>query len=296
MPNSNITGQVTDSAGNAVANAQVYLWREDLVGEGGAIIETTTDANGNYTFGAGDHPDADSKTHNWHVAAKKDGTNRQIQFESAWGIQASIPFSNVSIDDFEVYDPANGIPTGAGYQDFNADSSAGVTSAESSSGTQSLNISGGGSPSNGFSANITKQFDPRVTSGLRVSYYEGSSVGGGAIRWLSSNSEELCTVGTANPQVQVIFGGGSSEIVNSPSPEYNEFRRFTITPDFSAGKFDVIWEDIGGSSPDAALSGLDFVDNPNDVARVEFGSDSRGAGGMNASGDFFIDDSSSLTP
>jgi hypothetical protein len=296
MPNTNITGQVTDSAGNAVANAQVYLWREDLVGEGGAIVETITDSSGNYSFGAGEHPDADSDTHNWHVAAKKDGPNRQIQFESAWGIQARIPFSNITIDGFEVYNPANGIPSGAGYEDVNADSSAGVTQAEASDGTQSLNISGGGSPSSGFSTNITKNFDPRVTSGLRVSYYEGSSVGGGAIRWRSSSGEELCTVGTANPQVQVIFGGGSAEIVNSPSPEYNAFRRFTITPDFSAGTFDVVWEDLDGSSPDAALSGLDFVGAPDDVARVEFGSDSRGPGGMNATGDFFIDEVSSLTP
>jgi hypothetical protein len=292
MPNTTIEGQITDSSGTPIENAEVYLWREDLVDAGGAIVSTTTDATGNYTFGAGSHPDADSNTHTWHVAAKKDGSNRQLQFESAWGISASIPFSNVIIDGFEEYTIGT-VPSE--YSNVSGTNTPQITDNEASTGSQSFNVGGTGSGSNNFVTNVEKSFSPRVTSGLRASYLEPSSVGGGAIRWLSSSGEELCTVGTANPQVQVIFGGGSSEIVNSPTPEYDTWRRFTITPDFNAGTFDVLWGDIDGSSPDAALSNLNFVGNPSDVAKVQFGSDSRGPGEMNASGNFYVDDVSSLT-
>jgi|APHM01.1.fsa_nt_gi hypothetical protein len=87
MSNSDIAGQVTDASGNAISNAQVYLWREDLAAAGGVVASTTADSNGTFSFTA--HPDGTGSQQSWHVAAKDPSGN--VQLQSAYGVTASLP-------------------------------------------------------------------------------------------------------------------------------------------------------------------------------------------------------------
>lgn len=94
MPNSDISGQITDQAGNPLENAGVYLWREDRAGAGGVVDETTADSNGNFEFKR--HPDADNTTQSWHIAA--DGPAGNIQLQSAPGVTAA-PFPTLPVSE-----------------------------------------------------------------------------------------------------------------------------------------------------------------------------------------------------
>jgi protocatechuate 3,4-dioxygenase beta subunit len=87
MADSDISGQITDEAGNPIANAKVLLWREDLAGSGGLVDISIADSNGNFTFE--EHPDATNSSQSWHVAAKD--PNGNVQLQSAYGVTAS-PF------------------------------------------------------------------------------------------------------------------------------------------------------------------------------------------------------------
>jgi len=93
MSNSNISGQITDGFDDPIANAEVYLWREDLAGSSGVVATTTADASGNFSFV--EHPDATNSTQSWHVAAKD--PNGNVQLQSAYGVTAS-PFPTQPIE------------------------------------------------------------------------------------------------------------------------------------------------------------------------------------------------------
>lgn len=81
-----------DGSGNPIANAEVYLWREDLAGVGGVVANTTADSNGNFLFA--EHPDGTNSQQSWHVAAED--PNGDVQLHSAYGVTAS-PFPTPGI-------------------------------------------------------------------------------------------------------------------------------------------------------------------------------------------------------
>jgi hypothetical protein len=202
--------------------------------------------------------------------------------------------ASLTIDDFESYSTGS-VPSP--YTAVNTNSNAGVVTTSANSGSQSLNIQG---PTglNGFDPTITKTFSAVTPDTIQVTYYETNDPSGGAIRWLDSSGEELCAVGSGNPQVQAVYGNNSYVLMeSSPSPDYETWRRFTVTPDFGNGSFDVLWEDIGGSTGDRSQTGLAFVGSPSDVAEIQFGGDKRPSAAMGANGiggTFLVDDSSSL--
>jgi hypothetical protein len=86
MANTDIQGQITDGSGNPVSNADVYAWREDLVGAGGVVASTTADSNGNFIFNS--HPDGSGNSESWHIAAEDPAGN--VQLQSAYGVTASL--------------------------------------------------------------------------------------------------------------------------------------------------------------------------------------------------------------
>jgi len=87
MANTDLSGQILDSSGTAIPNAQVYLWREDLVGARGFVAQTTANSNGEFTFTG--HPDGTGTSETWHVAAEDPQGNSQLQ--SAYGVSAALP-------------------------------------------------------------------------------------------------------------------------------------------------------------------------------------------------------------
>jgi len=204
----------------------------------------------------------------------------------------TVTVNSVGIDDFESYSTGS-VPSA--YNAVNTTSDTGVVTTSANSGSQSLDLNSSFGDS-GFLPCITNSFTGEQPPSIQVAYYEISGTRGGAVRWLDSNGEELMSVGSGNPQVQVVHGAGASttELTGSPSPDYQTWRRFTLTLDFGAGTFDVLWEDIGGSSSDESASGLSFVGSPSDVGEIQFGADLRPSASMRATGTFLVDDTSSL--
>jgi len=237
-----------------------------------------------------------TQTLSWSVPSGQTKQDYQATVSSAddTASQTVTVGAGLTIDDFESYNTGS-VPSP--YTAVNTNSNAGVVTTDANSGSQSLNIQGP-TGTNGFEPTITQTFAAATPDTVQVTYYETTSPSGGAIRWLDSSGEELCAVGSGNPGAQVVHGGGNGTVLaSSPSPNYEAWRRFTVTPDFANGTFDVLWEDIDGTSPDATETGLSFVGNPSDVAEIQFGGDKRPGSAMGANGiggTFLIDDSSSL--
>lgn len=225
-------------------------------------------------------------------------TNAGVVTTSSGVAQTVTTGAGLTIDDFESYS-TGAVPSP--YTAVSTNPPAGVVTTDANSGSQSLNIQGPTATST-FQPTIKKTFSATSSvSELQVAYYEVADSFGGAIRWLSSNGETLCVVGSENPQASVVYGNGSStRLESSPSPSYNSWRRFTVTPDFASGTFDVLWEDIDGSTGDSSVNGLSFIDNPSDVAEIQFGGEDRtqgSAGGFQQITDtFLVDDTTSLGP
>ena len=137
-------------------------------------------------------------------------------------------------------------------------------------------------------------FDARQQETLEVHYNETSNSQGQAWRWLDDTGDEICAVVADNPQVYIYSGGGSTAVESSPSPSYNEWRRFEVTIDWSAGTFSVLWEDLTGGTGDRTVSGLSFVDNPQNVAQWEMGNDKRGAPVNNTTTDCWVGPTTSV--
>jgi len=80
-----ISGIVTDSSNNPIENATVNLFLQD---GGTASKETTTDANGAYSFS--EHPDATNSIQTWHVVASYDDGTDKFFSRSKFGVRASL--------------------------------------------------------------------------------------------------------------------------------------------------------------------------------------------------------------
>lgn len=169
-----------------------------------------------------------------------------------------------------------------------------VTAAHASNGSQSLEA-GGQADFGQWTTRVERTLSsPLQPAELTMSYYEDQSVRGIAVRFLDSSNEELFSFGTANPQAAVYNGSGTT-LESSPSPNYNAWRRFTATLDFSAGTFDVLWEDLTGSTGDRTATGLSFNDSPQDVSLIQIGADGRGPRmGDGGPGPAYIDDISAF--
>jgi len=131
MANTDLSGQILDSSGTAIPNAQVYLWREDLAGAGGVVAVTTADSSGNFSFTA--HPDGSGSSESWHVAAKDPNAN--VQLQSAYGVTASPPTSVNSQFDVSITGTSSPVPPG---ETLTVDAS--LTNSGTDSDTQTITL------------------------------------------------------------------------------------------------------------------------------------------------------------
>jgi hypothetical protein len=283
MANTDIQGQITDVSGNPVANAEVYAWREDLVGSGAVVVSVTADTNGNFIFNS--HPDGSGNSESWHIAAEDPAGN--VQLQSAYDVTASLR-PPVTIDDFETYSDVASSP----YTNIDLDSSGGITTAQSNSAAQSLAIDGNGSGSGIFDPTAERQFRRSAkVQEFTYAYYETSAGGGFGVRLLDDTGAELLSVGSSNPAVE-INNGQNTTLTSSVSPSFGAWRKFTISGiDYSSNVCFVQWEDLDGSSSSVSKT-VTFLDNPDNVTVVQFGRDKRNnsdMGGSDVNG-VFIDD------
>lgn len=127
---------------------------------------------------------------------------------------------------------------------------------------------------------------------ITFAYYETSSSGGiGFEVWDSADSNIILRVGSANPEVGY---NDTGDIISSPSPEYGEWRRFTITFDWANDQYDILWEDVTGSTSDQTVSGAPFMNSASGIGASYIGAAGNvswsGAGNAGANGNEWIDE------
>jgi len=299
MANSDISGQITDGSGNPIANAEVYLWREDLAGSGGVVATTTADSTGAYSFIG--HPDGTGSSESWHIAAKD--PNGGVQLLSAYGVTASLsptvigwataadwdsatseadvfhPSGTVKLgleaDGFESYTEGSAPPSPwdikTGISGFDQHE---VDDTEANSGSQSLHLDSTNqnmtNPAGGVQVIADSEGWPAEQyATLTFAYYETGLNNNTAYRILGSGGGELCRVGTDNPGAYIYTGAGKTILQGSPSPSYDVWRKYAVGVDWSNNTLDITWDDIGGSSNTQSVSNQSFVDSPTDIGKTE---------------------------
>ncbi|MFD1570150.1 MULTISPECIES: hypothetical protein [Haloferacaceae] len=98
----------------------------------------------------------------------------------------------------------------------------------------------------------------------------------------NENGDSIFELYTLNPQVGYESGFGHRELTPDPSPNYDEWRRFTVTIDWGRNEFDVLWEDLTGSTPDLTANGESFKTTSSEVSEVFIGGGRRDKTGGNA--------------
>jgi len=118
---------------------------------------------------------------------------------------------------------------------------------------------------------------------------ENSNISGWGIKLRNTNGDKMLTFGSNNPQVKLESNSNNSEsIINSPSPSYAAWRRFTVEIDFSTNTFDFFWEDLTGSSPDQSKTGQSLVSGASAVGKWQVEKNPWG-GGPPENGRFWVD-------
>lgn len=115
------------------------------------------------------------------------------------------------------------------------------------------------------------QIDGATPTQVTWAYYETSRSGGNAYWVENTSGDTILALGTANPQFGYTGGDGGEEMINSPNPEYEEWRLATVTFDWGAETFDVLWEDLTGSSSPIESTGNPFMNSASGIGEVGMG-------------------------
>lgn len=126
---------------------------------------------------------------------------------------------------------------------------------------------------------------------ITFAYYEFSSSGGLAFVVTDGNQNRILQCGSSNPGVGYNETG---TLVNSPSPEYGEWRRFTIDFDWGAGTYDLLWEDLSGSTANQTVTGVSFMSSASQIDEVYLmsvdGIDWAGGSNATLGGEEYVDE------
>ena len=155
-----------------------------------------------------------------------------------WTTPAGSAIPDSVVDDFDNYtvgDTAPGPWTQVG-------GSSEVTDALSYSGAQSMYING---PNNTRYINTTFT-GSQYSETFGFKYYETQSNARLALEFRTSGGEQLLLVGSDNPTPTI--EGASGTTIGSPSPDYGEWREFSVVFDWTNETADVTWNDLTGSS------------------------------------------------
>lgn len=234
MANDDIQGTITDSSGNPISGATVYLVAETSTNK---VAFKSTDSNGYYKFTK--HPDADGMPQEWHVAAYyEDGSGNVFNSVSQPKVSASLS-EGAAISSSVVYDLETGDTSR--WDDVN-DLSATTSQvyAGSYAGICDNAIT------NGYQAKVNIYDGGRQPSEFEFFWRETSFSYGGGLRLLNSDGEFELGLATDNPGWAIDDGSGVQKVYSGDG--YDRWIRFTITFDWSNGEFSADFEDLSSGS------------------------------------------------
>lgn len=253
MANDDIQGQVTDSSGNPIDGAEVYLFSQDNVN---TVLQTTTDVNGNYIFE--NHPDGDGTSQQWYVTT----SHTDVEQFTAYGKPyVSAQLSSAILDSGAYYgfedEPADGgLPDG--WEVVNAPDGQSVTTADSYAGSQS------------YRAHFTGSGEGRVRPSAQpfAEYYTNI----GVQTWVkqidtsaSVDNAGLVVYEDGTLIARVYMYQGDLRILNGPyitSVDAGEWVRCAVTavhPDTDT--YDVSWETATDSGRETGVDTYNPVSN-----------------------------------
>jgi hypothetical protein len=206
-------------------------------------------------------------------------------------------FLGIEADDFDSYSTGSTPPSPWNVVDSNGivTGSRGYSDGKSWEFSANPSYTSGGVVTMAYSEGFTaKQYDE-----FTYLYWETTTNSGTAVRVLDSSGRELATTGTNNPEVVSNDGSNWLELLSFESidPDYESWRRFTLTFDWDAKTFDIAWEDLTGNTEDVTAEGLGFYNaNASDIARVEVNKDDRDGFAVSENTDIWFDDVAGLAP
>ncbi len=120
------------------------------------------------------------------------------------------------------------------------------------------------------------EFEPKQYESASISYVENTGNAGCWFELQSSSGDPLLVVGTNNPQVTIIDAGGGQDKVFSPdSPEYDVWRVFDISVDWSDRTASITWRDPQGNHSDKTYSADLMAAETDDISRWVIGAGGR---------------------
>lgn len=127
---------------------------------------------------------------------------------------------------------------------------------------------------------IDSNVDPTPTA--TFAYRETSNSRGVLCEFRNGNNDRILELYTLNPQVGFESGNGHSEIKSNPSPDYDNWRRFTITFDWQNETFDLLWEDLTGYTSNVTRSNKPFINSASGIGETWIGNGRNDESGGNA--------------
>ena len=116
---------------------------------------------------------------------------------------------------------------------------------------------------------------------IQFAYNEQSSSMTGVFLYAEdANGNLLLSIGTDNPAWEIFDDNGTTILNTSPSPQYGAWRKVEVTFDWPSGEFDVLWEDITGSSANETFTGVIKTPNVGNVAEIGVESSPGGQGNL----------------
>lgn len=117
---------------------------------------------------------------------------------------------------------------------------------------------------------------PETPTEITMGYWEYATTNSMVYAVYNENADFMFYVGSQNPQVVYTNNGGEQELVGSPNPSYETWRKFTLTLDYANNQYDLLWEDIGGSTGDQTATGVGFDASATGIGGVAYGVVSNG--------------------
>jgi len=175
-------------------------------------------------------------------------------------------FVPMTTDDFDSYSTGSFPPS-----PWNQVDGGTIVSGESYSGSNSFSwylndVNGTAAYSTGFRTHAYDEFT--------FKYREKSDTNAVFLYLENENLNEICYAGTNNPQVEATDNGYLSTVEGDPSPEYEEWRQFTLKLDWANNQYTAEWKDLTGNTADASKSALYFTNSSSKLRRISIWTDS----------------------
>lgn len=145
------------------------------------------------------------------------------------------------------------------------DANASVTSTRPYEGSRSIEVNDTGDTSRWMYTDCQGRPTPDVITSM---YWETGDAVNHGIGVYNSNGRMIFYMGSDNPQLDISDADGTRNVYDPNNPEYQAWRRYTLTIDYDVWEYDLLWQDVTGNESDRTYSGRLKQATAEDVAFI----------------------------